>query len=292
MKGDRFRQRLGYLLTSTRKSLLGEGFSCPSCGCRESTVVSRKYLVTTLRRCGACRLQFRAPTTGAEQSARFYQQDYSEGFTTDCPSDRRLAELLEQGFAGGEKDFSRYIEVIRAAGGEPGQRLFDFGCSWGYGSWQLARQGFEVESFEISAPRARYAREKLGVKVNGELPDEEAGFDIFFSSHVLEHVPSVKRSIEQGMRLLKPGGLFVAFTPNGSARYREVAAESWRKMWGRVHPGFLDECFYQHHFVDRALFIAATPCSPEAIERWSVGEGERRRIGDLEGSELMLLVRK
>jgi 2-polyprenyl-3-methyl-5-hydroxy-6-metoxy-1,4-benzoquinol methylase len=147
---------------------------------------------------------FRTPTTSSKENASFYQEEYTQGFTTDCPSDDVLSKYLERSFVGGEKDYSNYIDILFAAGGKKGDRLFDFGCSWGYGSWQFKQRGFDVESFEISVPRANYAKSKLGVKVHSSLSDVQGQFDIFFSSHVLEHVPSVNDAIEFGMNLLKP----------------------------------------------------------------------------------------
>ena len=285
------RQKGKYLLTCLRKTAIHEGFSCPSCGHAESTVVSRKYLVTALRRCKQCQLLFRTPTTTAKENASFYQQEYTQGFTTDCPSDELLSKYLEKGFTGGEKDYSDYISIICAAGGVSGNRLFDFGCSWGYGSWQLMQHGFEVESFEISTPRANFARSKLGVRVHSSLSEVSGPFDIFFSSHVLEHVPSVKKSIEFGMSILKPEGLFVAFTPNGSSEFRIKESEAWNQLWGLVHPNFLDDKYYQTAFSGQCFLISSNPYPIQDIEKWRTGQTDNETMLKLDGLELLILAR-
>ncbi len=286
------KQKVKYLLTCTTKNIRYEGFSCPSCGCLNATVVARKYLVTALRRCECCQLLFRTPTTNSEENASFYQEEYTQGFTTDCPLDVSLSKLLERNFAGGEKDYSNYIDVVLAAGGKKGDRLFDFGCSWGYGSWQFAQKGFDVESFEISAPRADFAKSKLGVKVHSSLSDVKGHFDIFFSSHVLEHVPSVKDSIEFGMDLLKPNGFFVAFTPNGSEEYRNIKGESWNKLWGLVHPNFIDKKFYEKAFADKSFMLSSAPYSMTEIVRWKNDDSFDRTKVKLDSDELLVLVKK
>lgn len=183
------KQKLDYLITCMKKQLEGRGFSCPSCSYSDSTVVDRKYLVTSLRRCKHCQLLFRAPTTTSEENASFYQEAYAQGFTTDIPSEEQLKTYLSKAFLGTERDYSTYIDIVRKASGDNGNRVFDFGCSWGYGSWQLRQNGFEVESFEISVPRAEFARNRLGVKVHTSLSTVSGLFDVVFSSHVLEHVP-------------------------------------------------------------------------------------------------------
>ena len=149
-----------YLLLSAKKSLLGQGFACPSCGARDAKVVDRKWLVTSLRRCGSCRLLYRTPTTSEEENERIYQTTYREGFTTDLPSDAELKQLIETEFAASEKNYRPYIDVLEALGAASGSRLFDFGCSWGYGSWQLARHGYQTAAYEISKPRAQFAARK------------------------------------------------------------------------------------------------------------------------------------
>lgn len=282
-------QRLEYLIASTRKTLAGQGFECPSCGSSDAALVQRKYLVTALRRCRHCELQFRTPTTSVAENEAFYQEDYTQGFTTDCPSEAELARLLETQFHGSVRDYGPYVDLLRAAGVATGARLFEFGCSWGYGSWQFARAGFEVEAFEISRPRARYARERLGVKAHTDAVGVAGPFDVFFTSHVLEHVPSVSAAVEFARRVLKPGGLMVAITPNGSASLRERDQKSWNRLWGLVHPNFLDERFYRRlHGEDRCL-ILSNPFDLEAVRRWSSSAGAAQHAGALDGDELLCM---
>jgi len=69
------------------------------------------------------------------------------------------------------------------------------------------------------------------LKVYSSLADIEGTFDIFFSSHVLEHVSSVRDTIQFGMNLLKNNGLFIALTPNGSKEFQSSNFESWNKLW-------------------------------------------------------------
>ena len=199
---------------------------------------------------------------------------------------------MQENFASMHKDYSNFIDIICAAGGKKGDRLFDFGCSWGYGSWQFSKFGFNVESFEISRPRADYARTKLNVNVHNSLPKTTGDFDIFFSSHVMEHVPSVKETIEFGMRLLKPGGLFITLTPNGSSEYKHTDFGAWDKLWGMVHPNFIDHSFYSHTFKDNQPFVASEPYDLKKIKQWHHGQKFTVSTQHLAGCELLVLVKK
>lgn len=283
--------KIHYFITCLKKQFTGEGFFCPSCGHSDSTVIDKKYLVTSLRRCNHCQLLFRTPTTTTGENASFYQKAYTQGFTTDLPSDDQLKTYLSKAFLGMGKDYSTYISIVRKANGANGNKLFDFGSSWGYGSWQFQNNGFEVESFEISILRAEFANSKLGLKVHTSLSEVSGLFDIVFSAHVLEHVPSVQESIAFCFSILKPGGLFVAVTPNGSADYRSRSPDAWHKLWGQVHPNFLDGDFYRSFFAGNPCFLASNPYPMQEIENWGINWHERR-IANLNGEELLVIVKK
>ncbi|HEX7796619.1 MAG TPA: class I SAM-dependent methyltransferase [Vicinamibacterales bacterium] len=275
-----------YLLAGVAQNF--RGAQCPSCGASRSDLIARKYVVTELRRCEGCGLMFRLPTFSAEASEDFYQTAYSQGFTTDMPDDRSLAELLNVGFKGTEKDYSVYLSVLEALGVRPGSRVFDFGCSWGYGSWQLQKHGYQVRAFEISRVRATYARAKLGLSVSTELPVGDHSVDVFFSAHVIEHVPSVNDAVRYGLSMLKPGGLFVAFTPNGSDAFRRLMPDNWMKAWGLVHPNYLDDVYYTHSWNTLRYLITSAPYPTELLRRWTI-DGHVPTKGNLSGGELLFV---
>src|ERR1700722_9552370 len=111
--------KLNYFLTCASKLTDKERSRCPNCGSENSTAVSRKYLVTSLRRCDQCALLFRTPTTTSAENAAFYQESYRQGFTSDTPDDETLQKLISSNFAGSEKDYTTYLKVLAALGGKP-----------------------------------------------------------------------------------------------------------------------------------------------------------------------------
>jgi 2-polyprenyl-3-methyl-5-hydroxy-6-metoxy-1,4-benzoquinol methylase len=284
------KSKLGYLATSFRKSLTRIGATCPNCGTAANGTVDTKYCVTRLLRCGGCKLLFRAPTTSKAESEAFYQRAYTQGFTTDMPNDEELRQYLHVGFPV-EKDYSRYLDIVKAATGSTQRRLFDFGCSWGYGSYQFMQGGFEVEAFEISRPRAAYASHKLGVKVHADISAVTGEFDVFFSSHVLEHVSAVQEAIDFAFNVLSPGGVFIAVTPNGSMDFRRLDPRAWHKFWGMVHPNLLDVEFYAKTFADSHYFLTSSPYLSADISNWK--DHPRQMITNVgKGAELLVIARK
>lgn len=247
--------------------------------------------MTRLLRCRSCHLLFRTPTDPPSLTQVFYQEDYQQGYTTDCPSPEELQALIATEFVGSERDYSNKIAVMRSLGVREGARVLDYGASWGYGTWQLNRGGYQACGYEISRARARYAREKLRVPVYDALDQIEPGFDVFFSSHVLEHTTSPHSVIDLGFRLLRNGGLFLAFTPNGSREHTNLSAnkDEYRHMWGLVHPIVLDDEFYANAFADRIKMVCSEPYELPLLELW---DRKADGVHNLEGGELAVAVLK
>ena len=289
--------KLEFLARSALRWPMSTRHRCLNCGGR-GPVVARKYLVAALRRCDTCRLLYRTPTDPPEASERFYQSDYAEGATTDCPDPALLPAMQADGFSGQQNDYRRFAEWLASLGVPAGGRVLDFGSSWGYGSWILRAAGFAVASYELSRPRAQYGRRHLAIDSIDDfeafLDSEEASFDAFFSSHVLEHVPAPGAVVAQAMRLLKPGGLFLAVMPNGSDRYRRADPVAWARLWGKVHPNFLDEVYCSAAFAPRPLLVGSPPFAfgEEDREHLRSGTGMRRCGNAAATGELMVAVRK
>ena len=278
-----------YLAASAANSAMGRRMSCPSCGASRGTAVSRKYLVTALRRCGECRLLYRTPTTSEEAYERYYEDRYHSGLTTELPSDEELASYLRESFAGSPKCFRRSIDILDALGIGSGARLLDYGCSWGYGAWQFTRRGHAVTGFEPSVARATFGRAKLGLDIVSDRNDIRGHFDAVFSAHVVEHVPTISELLAFALSKLKPGGILVAVTPNGSLNHRQRRPERWRRIWGFKHPILLDEEYLTRELVSYPCLITTRLRDFQGLARWS--KGPRTIVGDTAGWELLVAVR-
>jgi len=281
-----------YLIASLLKAPGRRHYTCPNCGAAGAAVVRRKYLVTQLRRCAGCGLLFRTPTDSAADNEIFYNRFYRQGTTTDTPAEDELAAQIESGFSGFQYSYERHIRLLRGCGVGPGARVFDFGCSWGYGPFQLARHGYKVTAFEIGRGRADFARHRLGVDVIGsreallDFAELHAGaFDAFFSSHVLEHVPQPGEAIAIAERLLRPGGLFISLTPNGSAAAQR-AQPNWEKWWGEVHPNFIDDVYLNTALARWPRTLFASPLSDADLGRLMPSKSAPQVIGPLDTLEL------
>jgi 2-polyprenyl-3-methyl-5-hydroxy-6-metoxy-1,4-benzoquinol methylase len=281
--------RFRYLSRCLARQFNPPRFHCPNCGHSHSEIIDRKYFVSQLQRCNQCKLMFRTPTDDPTKNQQFYEKEYRQGFTTDLPSDSELQSLKLTNFTGTEKDYAAYIQVLRRLGLGHDARIFDFGCSWGYGSYQLMQAGFNVASFEIDRTRRRFARDKLGVRCVDDMDSLASDqnhigrYDCFFSAHVLEHVHRPKTVFEYARKLLAANGLFVSFTPNGSAAFRQREPVAWSLAWGEVHPNFIDDVFLDLEFRHSPRTIGSSPVTVAALPATATA----LVLDSLERSELM-----
>lgn len=290
-----FAQRVSYLSTSFWKRLIRCGLTCPNCGSDAYVVEDTKYLVTELRRCERCRLMYRAPTDSDVENRRFYQAAYQEGVVTRLPAAEQLERLLAEQFKGGPYDYSYPIRILQALGLGSGDRVLDFGCSWGYGTWQLRAAGFAVVGYEISRPRAAFGREALGLDIREDVSaldvdrDGARAFDCLFSSHVVEHVPRPATVLALARKLVRPGGYFVALTPNGSEEFRRRHPDRWHCLWGKVHPNMIDPEFWRAALRDRPLLLGTSPLDLEAVRVFAGGSPAPAL--PMDGDELVCIAR-
>jgi SAM-dependent methyltransferase len=246
----------------------------------QTYLVKRKY-TTALYGCPRCKLSFRIPKDDPHSAEAFYDSEYRQGFTTTCPSSQTLEDLKRTSFAGTERDYLAYISLLRAAGVVPGMSVFDFGCSWGYGSWQMTQAGFEVYSYEIGRIRARYAEQKLGCKMVAPA-NLDRQVDCFFSAHVLEHLNDPNQMWATAHRVLKPTGVAIVALPNGSLSQPNV-----HSIWGKVHPLLIDSEALQI-MARSAGFCGCTYTSPYDLD----GISRSVQPAQLSGSELVIVARK
>lgn len=252
-------------------------------------VVDKKYLVTKLLKCNNCNLQYRFPVDDTSFNENFYQEDYEEsGLTTDLPSDVELNRLIEVNFKNSEKDFSRHINsIMKLTKGVEKIKFLDFGANWGYATFQFLKVGFDVEAYEISRSRAKFA-EKFGVNIKTELKEISKGKDVFFSAHVIEHHPRVSDMFSFAKSVLNENGIMITYCPNGSKEFREYKPNEFHSFWGYVHPNYIGREFIETVFKNNPYAIGSNLSEKEMIESW---DGKSQQVYDLKGSELVFFVK-
>ena len=109
------------------------------------------------------------------------------------------------------------VELFRRYVGGPGRHVLDLGCRDG-ALTQAYAGGNEI--IGVDADREALAEaQKLGIEtrwadLDDALPFQDATFDVVVAGELLEHLRDPKRVVSEVLRVLRPGGTFVASVPN------------------------------------------------------------------------------
>jgi SAM-dependent methyltransferase len=107
--------------------------------------------------------------------------------------------------------------ILSAVGKRQAGRVLENGCGVGLYLQHLAPHVGSIIGLEYDMERANEAHLHSPHLVNGaseELPFGSGLFDVILSHEVLEHVRDDRRSVEEMLRVLAPGGVIVLFVPN------------------------------------------------------------------------------
>lgn len=116
--------------------------------------------------------------------------------------------------------------------------LVDIGCSIGLFAKVAVKRGWNVIGLELNRRAAEYARGK-GLDVREQFL-EEAGFanasvDAITAFGVLEHLNDPRQLVNSAGALLRPGGVFMAISPNAFSLASMIMREKMPTFDGRNH---------------------------------------------------------
>ncbi|WP_420547781.1 class I SAM-dependent methyltransferase [Curvivirga sp.] len=113
----------------------------------------------------------------------------------------------------GEKPFNKIFPYEKYKG----KKVLEIGCGMGGMAMQWAKAGalltaVDLNPTSITQTKRRFELHNLEGNVfeadGNKLPFEDGEFDYVYSWGVLHHSPDLKRSLDEMMRVLKPGGEF------------------------------------------------------------------------------------
>jgi SAM-dependent methyltransferase len=116
-------------------------------------------------------------------------------------------------------------------------RMLELGCSTGYGLDEAKRYGvlapIGVELCQASALAGRQLGRDIRSGPLDECAFSEASFDIVQAHHTLEHIQTLKETIAEIQRILKPGGLFYITQPTYDSPF--VRDSNWKGWFPQEH---------------------------------------------------------
>jgi ubiquinone/menaquinone biosynthesis C-methylase UbiE len=175
-------------------------------------------------------------------------------------ADTKFAHLGKPGTAF-SKGFARRLNLINQLIDLHGKKIVDVGCGKGVWLAQFAEiagaenvYGTEYDSefvAQLKATNAPWAANVIQSAAE-KLPFAENSFDIVFSNEVLEHVQDDAKAASEAMRILKPGGKFIVFTPNRGWPFEQHGMFlNGKYYWGNIPllpwmPKFIRQKFAPH----------------------------------------------
>ena len=255
--------------------------ACPLCGTAGSLLHAgmqdRLFHVPgtwNSRQCGnsECCLVWLDPMPLREEIHKAYATYYThEDKGRQGPSDRRkglavrllrIYKRLLKVLIGARRERENH-ELMYLRDVAPG-RLLEIGCGSGKRLARLAALGWQVEGQEVDEKAWAAAKAKYPFKVHlGELKAlalEENAYDAVVLNHVIEHVHEPVALLEEARRLLKPGGVLVANTPNAMSQIHGLFGTNWYS---------LDPPRHLHLFSPRSLSILARRAGFAKHETWT-----------------------
>lgn len=111
----------------------------------------------------------------------------------------------------------RRLNLIRQHVDLEGRRILDVGCGIGMYVEKFRRYSGDVYGVDVDPEKVAQASRTLpniSEAPAETLPFEDNTFDVIMLHEVIEHVDDDRRSIQEAVRCLKPGGKVVIFAPN------------------------------------------------------------------------------
>ncbi len=112
----------------------------------------------------------------------------------------------------------RRMKMIQAAAGELLHgKIFEIGVGLGAYLSRLEQDAKQAIGLDVEHERTLQAHQHVDQIICGVgefLPFPENSFDLIFSNEVLEHVVDDRKSIQEMVRAVKPGGRILIFCPN------------------------------------------------------------------------------
>jgi 2-polyprenyl-3-methyl-5-hydroxy-6-metoxy-1,4-benzoquinol methylase len=173
-------------------------------------------------KCRRCGLVYQTPRDN--DVARIYQNVDEDHFYVASKADR---------IATCERDLLKMERVVAPANS---RKLIDVGCSYGLFLDAAKKNGWETHGVELSDYQRAEAAKNHSM-CGSELKNcgyADGSFDVLTMFDVVEHLADPAGFIKDAYRVIKPGGYFIACTPNIASIQSKLSGKYWLNF-ARMH---------------------------------------------------------
>lgn len=192
------------------------------------------------RRCGKCGVYWLDPAPLPAEMWKAYATYHTHTRRRDNRLLKSLLSLahrfirlayLPTAIASGLKREADDLRFMMLGDKKPG-RLLDVGCGGGRFLRRMQKCGWQVEGTDFDEQAARKVTSRYGITTHvGDLPQcglPAENFDAVTLSQAIEHLYDPRATLQECLRLLKPGGLLVMTTPNAASLGAAEFGAAWR----------------------------------------------------------------
>ncbi len=126
---------------------------------------------------------------------------------------------------------NRFFAAQARRYGRTGSRLLEIGSGLGHLVGQLEDQfetyGMDLNHWAVARSRSEAKRTQLQTSSAQDLPFRNASFGVVIIKHIIEHLPSPERALQEIGRVLEPKGILILATPNPDGLLKPLKGDKW-----------------------------------------------------------------
>ena len=236
--------------------------NCPACQSTSASLEGEKHDFEVLS-CCACGSLYTSTLPDTSHS-----QDYDGYYTA---ANLSVPEFINQRLDEIVAGFDRYRD---------NNRLLEVGFGAGSLLQAATRAGWNVAGVEISKTAAEHGRAQGFETFCGELGQanyENGAFDVVIASELLEHVPDPRLVAQEIARIIRPGGLFWATTPNAKGCSPRLLGLDWSVVSPPEHLHLFSEKGLKTLLLDAGF--RSVRIGTEGVNPFELFDSLRRRNG-------------
>ena len=177
---------------------------CPLCGSNRRTPIHKEGDFI-MNRCISCGFIYMSPRPDKSFIIKFYQH-YLPKNSDEIYKWKKMTE----------KVFEKAANFIESNTKRKG-KILDVGCGFGFFVKEMKERGWEAEGVDLSAYAINFGRKynlSLFKSTIWDMHYPDDYFDVITAFYLIEHLEDPLGFIKEVLRILKPGGIFLARYPH------------------------------------------------------------------------------
>lgn len=201
---------------------------CPGCKhtlfsnfliCTDHSISGESF---ALSKCNKCELVFTNPRPTEDSLTKYYASDNYISHSNKSNNLINSIYKLVRNYTTSKK-----IQLIKKVA--HGKQLLDYGCGTGFFLSKCKKEGYHTFGYEPNEDASKIA---IGQDLTllSSIKESDASFDIITAWHVIEHIISLRETLETLVNKLRTDGILIIAVPNLSSFDSNYYGEYWAAL--------------------------------------------------------------